>query len=294
MSSKGSLACVGVGMMLGAHLGPRSRACIEQADVVFALVSDPIVELWVQELRPDMRSLQSYYGDGSAGGKSRSDSYREMVEAMLAEVRVGCRVCGVFYGHPGVFAVVPHRAIAKARDEGYAAVMEPGVSAEDCLYADLGIDPGTYGCQHFEAGQFLCYQRRVDPSAFLVLWQVGIVGDRSTRRFATGRAHRELLCEALQDAGYPPSHEVVAYEAATLPIGGPRIERLPLSALGSVDLRLQTTLVVPPARAMRPNRKMLERLEALDREAGVQALGKQERDARPDWPHAGSRAVVSS
>lgn len=294
MFSKGSLACVGVGMMLGAHLSPRSRACIEQADVVFALVSDPIVELWVQELRPDMRSLQSYYGDGSAGGKPRRDSYREMVEAMLAEVRVGRRVCGVFYGHPGVFAVVPHRAIAGARDEGYAAVMEPGISAEDCLYADLGIDPGTFGCQHFEAGQFLCYQRRVDPSACLVLWQVGIVGDRSTRRFATGRAHRELLREALQDAGYPPSHEVIAYEAATLPISEPRIERLPLSVLGSVDLRLQTTLVVPPVRAMQPNRRMLERLEALDREADVQALGEQEQDVRPDWPHAGSKAVVSS
>lgn len=293
MTSKGSLACVGVGMMLGAHLAPRSRACIEQADAVFALVSDPIVELWLQELRPDLRSLQSYYGDGSAAGKPRRDSYREMVEAMLAEVRLGRRVCGVFYGHPGVFAVVPHRAVAQAREEGYAAVMEPGISAEDCLYADLGIDPGTFGCQHFEAGQFLCYQRRADLSAYLVLWQAGIVGDRSTRRFATDRAYRGLLREALQDAGYPPSHEVIAYEAATLPIGEPRVERSLLSALGDIDLRLQTTLVLPPARAMKANRRMLERLEALDREADAHEHGG-ERDARPDWPRAGSRAVVSS
>ena len=45
---KGSLACVGLGMMLGAHLGPRARSHIEQADVVFVVASDPIVELWVQ------------------------------------------------------------------------------------------------------------------------------------------------------------------------------------------------------------------------------------------------------
>ena len=39
----GSLACVGVGMTLGAHIGPRARAHIEQADVVFVAVSHPLV-----------------------------------------------------------------------------------------------------------------------------------------------------------------------------------------------------------------------------------------------------------
>ena len=106
MTQQGSLVCVGLGMMLGAHLSPRSRSHIEQADVVFALVSDPLVELWVQGLHGDVRSLQPYYAEG----KDRHRTYREMIEAMLAEVRAGRSVCGVFYGHPGVFAQVPHRA----------------------------------------------------------------------------------------------------------------------------------------------------------------------------------------
>ena len=154
MSNPGTLACVGLGMMLGAHLSPRSRSHIEQADVVFVLVSDPLVELWVQDMRPDTRSLQPYYWEG----QSRLTSYNEMVEAMLVEVRAGRRVCGVFYGHPGVFALVPHKAIAGARAEGFDAHMEPGISAEDCLYADLGIDPGTFGCQHYEASQLMFYR----------------------------------------------------------------------------------------------------------------------------------------
>jgi len=29
--------------------------------------------------------------------------------------------------------------------------MLPGISAEDCLFADIGVDPGIYGCQSFEA-----------------------------------------------------------------------------------------------------------------------------------------------
>lgn len=61
------------------------------------------------------------------------------------------------------------------------------------------------------------YRRTIDPSAWLVLWQVGIAGDRSLARKATGPAHRRLLVELLGQI-YPPSHEVIAYEAATLPI----------------------------------------------------------------------------
>ena len=257
---QGSLACVGLGMMLGSHLSPRSRSHIEQADVVFALVSDPLVELWVQEMRPETRSLQPYYIEG----RPRTQGYREMVDAMLVEVRAGHRVCGVFYGHPGVFAQVPHHAIKAARAEGFDAVMEPGISAEDCLYADLGIDPGTYGCQHYEASQYMFYQRRIDPSAYLVLWQVGMAGDRSLARFSTGPAYRRLLVELLgQD--YPPDHPVIAYEAATLPIAAPRMEEMRLSDLVEADLRLQTTLVFPPARPMQRNQIVLDRLAALDR-----------------------------
>ena len=269
MAGSGSLACVGLGMMLGAHLSPRSRSHIERADVVFALVSDPLVELWLGEMRRDARSLQPYYGDGSAAGKPRIDSYREMVEAILVEVRAGNRVCAVFYGHPGVFALVPHRAIEHARAEGFDAVMEPGISAEDCLYADLGIDPGAFGCQHFEASQFMFYRRCIDTSAMLVLWQVGIAGDRTLRRFSTGASHRKLLVELLAEH-YPRDHQVIAYEAATLPISEPRMEAMALSDLVSAELRLQTTLVVPPARTMERNDAMLARIAAMEESPTVE------------------------
>src|SRR3546814_933516 len=260
-AGNGSLSCVGMGMMLGAHIGPRARATIEQADVVFGAVSDPIVELWLQQMHPDVRSLQPCYAEG----KSRHDTYREMVAAMLAEVRAGRRVCGAFYGHPGVFARVPHKAIAQARAEGFEAHMEAGVSAEDCLYADLGIDPGEVGCQHYEASQFMFYRRRIDPSAYLVLWQVGVAGDRSVRRSSTGRAHRRLLVERLAE-DYPADHVVTLYEAATLPIMAPRMERMPMSKLVDADLQLQTTLVLPPARELQRDDAMMERIRRLDRE----------------------------
>jgi len=257
-SVRGTLACVGLGMTLGSHLTPLARSHIESADVVFVGVSDGVVEQWVQRMHRDVRSLQSLYADD----KPRKDTYREMVETMLGEVRAGRRVCGVFYGHPGVFAQAPHEAIARARDEGFIAHMEPGVSSEDCLYADLGVDPGRFGCQHFEATQFMLNRRMVDTSAWLVLWQVGIAGDLSGGRFETDTRRLELLVEVLC-RHYPGEHEVVVYRAATLPFQKPRIERLPLSALTDAALGMSDTLAVPPARALEPDPAMRERLAAL-------------------------------
>src|SRR3546814_2806138 len=108
------------------------------------------------------------------------------------------------------------------------------------------------------------YRRRIDPSAYLVLWQVGVAGDRSVRRSSTGRAHRRLLVERLAE-DYPADHVVTLSEAATLPIMAPRMERMPMSKLGDDDLQLTTTLVLPPARELRRDDARMERIRRLDK-----------------------------
>lgn len=262
-TARGSLACVGMGMTLGSHLTPLARDHIEQADVVFAALSDHVVELWLQRMNPDVRSLQPYYAEG----KSRLKTYKEWVDLIMAEVRAGKRVCAVFYGHPGIFAWSTHKAIEVARAEGFQAYMEPGISAEDCLYADLGIDPGRYGCQHFEAGQLLFYQHRINPAAYLVLWQVSLVGDGSLTRFQTGPAYRQLLVDRLS-RDYPLDHEIIIYHGATLPIEKPRIQRMALRDLPGITLTSGETVVLPPAIPLTPDLAMRERLAALDKATG--------------------------
>jgi uncharacterized protein YabN with tetrapyrrole methylase and pyrophosphatase domain len=259
MDRPGSLVCVGLGMTLGSHITPLSRSYIEKSDVVFVGASDGIIELWVQQMHPDVRSLQPYYREG----KSRMQTYREMVDAMLTEVRAGKNVCGAFYGHPGVFAWPPHKAIEIARSEGYAAHMEPGVSAEDCLYADLGIDPGKFGCQHYEASQIMFYRRRIDPSAYLILWQVGVAGDQSLARFQTGSAYRQVLVDVLA-RDYDLDHEIIIYTAATLPTQGPKFERVRLNQLPHSSIDIHATVVIPPARELAPDLEIRARLTALE------------------------------
>ncbi len=256
----GSIACVGLGMTLGSHLTPLARSYIEQADVIFAALSDGIVEMWLEQMHPDVRSLQPYYGEGD---KSRAITYREWVEVMMAEVRAGRNVCAVFYGHPGIFAWSPHEVIKVARAEGFRAHMEPGISAEDCLYADLGIDPGRVGCQHYEASQLLFCETRINPAAYLVLWQVGLVGDRSLKRFSTGPEYRQVLVDVLEK-DYPLDHELIIYRGATLPIQQPRVRRVALRDLPATDVTAEETVILPPSSALRPNQAVRERLAALD------------------------------
>jgi precorrin-3B methylase len=258
-TSAGSLVCVGLGMTLGSHLTPLSRSYIENADVVFSGTSNGVVEQWLMTMNKDVRSLQGYYREG----KSRLETYKEMVDAMLADVRLGRAVCGAFYGHPGVFAWPTHKAIELARGEGYRAHMEPGISAEDCLYADLGIDPGKYGCQHYEASQLMLYRRCLDTSAYLVLWQIGVAGDRTLAKFSTGSEYRQVLVDVLARS-YPLTHEVVIYEAATLPVSQPRAERIRLEDLPAARVDMHATLVIPPCSTLEPRFETRERLASLD------------------------------
>jgi len=255
----GSLVCVGLGMAMGAHITPISRSYIEHADVVFSLVSNGVVELWVKEMNSNSISLQQFY----TKKESRNVSYKNMVNAMVEQVLAGKKVVGAFYGHPGVFAKVPHEAIKVVRELGFESHMEPGISAEDCLFADLNIDPGKVGCQQFEASQFMFYQRVIDPSAYLILWQVGIAGDKSLKRRTTGQEHKKLLVELLCET-YPNEHEVTLYEAKVLPTDKTRNEKVALQFLAECELSGATTLVIPPCKKLMKNQDLLDKLSLLE------------------------------
>ena len=100
---------------------------------------------------------------------------------MLKAVRDGDNVVCIFYGHPGVCAFPSHRALTIARQEGYMAKMLPGISAEDCMFADIGFDPLRYGCMTSEASELLLRNRPLDPSVYNIIWQVGTIGVSTTQ-----------------------------------------------------------------------------------------------------------------
>jgi hypothetical protein len=255
---KGELVLVGTGIQYGRHITQRAISEIKHADVVFCL-ADSLAMSLLAEVRPDMISLAGFYGDG----KDRRQTYREMDAAIMTEVRAGRKVCAVFYGHPGVFADVPHVTVRKARSEGHQARMEPGISADACLYADLGIDPGKRGTYSFEATHFLIYDRQIDPCGLLILWQVALCGDLGCSRFDAVPERLELLVEKLK-RWYPPETEVILYEACQLPIETFRADRMRLDELPGASYQEYTTLVIPPARELADDVETLAAVQALN------------------------------
>lgn len=243
----GSLTVVGTGLMVAGQMTQESLSHVEIAEKLFFLAPEIVTATWLESLNPTAESLFDSYAEG----KPRSQTYLDMVERILAPVREGKRVVAAFYGHPGVFATPSHASVKRAREEGYPAKMLPGVSAEDCLFADLGIDPGTTGCQSFEATDFLIRHRTFDPTALLVLWQIGAIGVRDYKdtplwsRLGLGVLTAEL------EKTYGPDHEVVVYESAVLPVAEPKMLRIALRELPLAPVTTRSTLAVP-ATATRP------------------------------------------
>ncbi len=221
---------------------------------MLALVADPVTEELVRDVNPSTRSLHGLY----AAGRDRRATYEAMTEEILAEVRAGNRVCAAFYGHPGIFVEPSHRAVERARAEGFEARLLPAVSAEDCLFAELGVDPADDGCLSYEATDFVARRRDVVPTAGLVLWQIGTVGNSaaSTEAEVPGLG---LLVERLLEH-YPPEHNVVVYEASPYRAFRSLVQRVELGTLAPEHVTPMATLYVPPLTQATADPVVVERL----------------------------------
>ena len=253
---KGSLVVVGTGIRTVGQMTTEAIAWLKLSDKVLYVVNDPIAVETIKLLNPSgAESLSVFYAEG----KNRQISYNEMVERILECVRSGLRTCVAAYGHPGVFAYPTHEAIRLARIEGYSAKMLPGISAEDCLFADLGIDPSKTGCQSYEATDFLKSRRRIDPTSLVILWQIGVIGNITYEAKGYDLSALHILVERLYEF-YSPDHHVFVYEAAIYFGGEPMIKRMPLRALADSEFPTMATLCIPPGQATTPDIEMYSRL----------------------------------
>lgn len=250
--ARGSLTVVGTGIAAGAHLTAETRAALEAADEVLYLVTEPLAATVLEGLNSHSRSLLDFYREGVP----RGEIYQAMADEIVATVRSGKRVCVAFYGHPAVFVRPAHEAVRLARAEGFPARILPAVSALDCLFADVGIDPADDGLLSFEATEFLLYGKRPDVSAGLVLWQLHLIGQE---RWGSPGQGLGVLADYLR-RWYPAEHETIVYEASPFPIAAATIDRVPLGKLGKHVPAPQSSLYVPPAEEPTVDRELAARL----------------------------------
>ena len=257
---RGALMVVGTGIRTTGQMTTEAVAWIKRADTVFYLVGDPIAEGAIRSLNPTgAQSLADTY----IPEKDRTDAYGGMVDRILARLRAGELTCAAFYGHPGVFVSPAHEAIRRARAEGFEARMLPGISAEDFLFADLGVDPGIHGCQTFEATDFVLNRRSVDTSSAVVLWQIGVFGFATHKQGGYALPAMPLLIEKLEGI-YGPPHAMYLYEAAVLPGCESVIRQIVAADLMTTPLSAAYTLYIPPARVADPDMDAYNRMVALN------------------------------
>ncbi len=254
----GSLVLVGTGYRFAGQVTLEALACLQKADKLFYL-SSAVTANWLASVNPTAESLEDCYTDG----KDRQLIYQEMVERILIPVRKGLNVCAAFYGHPGVLVDSGHEAIRRARREGYPARMFPGVSAQDCLIADLGFDP-LDGCQSYEATDFITRRRRFDKSAALILWQIAAIGIEtySASQGNWSPQGLKLLTDILLRS-YPAGHRVIVYEAVEYPMCAPVIQRIALKRLPHARVTPESTLFIPPAEKPGIDTRTLRQLQRL-------------------------------
>ncbi len=239
----GTLTVVGTGIMFPSQMTFQAADAIRAADVTLFNVGNHALAVdWIRDNAKLAVDLYDYYDHG----KSRQHTYEQMVEAILDELRAGKNVVAAFYGHPGVFVGPGFDAIKQARKEDFEAYMLPGVSAVDCMFADLEFDPAPYGCTMVEASDYVLMERDYDSRMPLIVWQAGVVGDISfnAKGHATSESEDMLKRRLLRD--YPKDHPIITYVAATLPGMQSKTRNATIGTLEDLRLNASSTCLVPP------------------------------------------------
>jgi len=239
-----------------AHITAEAQAAIICAERVFFLVTHPLAEAWMRELNPRAESLARFYQPQ----RERALVYRDITDHVLAAVRTGSKVCVAFYGHPRVCVTPTQDMVRQAREEGYMATVLPGISAEDCLFADIGLDPGAQGCQSYEASDFVLRPRQFDPSTLLVLWQVGLIGYFGVVNATIDPSRGLTVLKMILRKSYPGDHLIMLYEAAMMPTSDPIINKVVLDELEQASVTSYSTLYVPPVALPAIDAEMLYQL----------------------------------
>ncbi len=258
----GSLIVVNMGIMAVSHVTIEGQRWIEQSDKVLYFGADPVAERWIGTRNATPVSLKGL-GDPN---KSTLQIGNELVEQTLDYVRAGHSVCAAYHADSAASRYAAHELIRRCRAEGYLAAMLSGVSPEDCLIADLGLDLTYTGCQIFDCCDFLERRRQPDTSAGLILSLPRLVADTN------GGANSDPICcdpalVAVLRAAYGPAHGVILHGPAQYAVCNPVIRHCRVGQLARAEVAGVSSLYVPPKRAAAPQpdalRPMVAGLDAL-------------------------------
>jgi len=238
--SQKRLSLVGTGIKTISHLTKESEAHIKQADIVLSLVNEPVMMEWIEKYSKKNINLDKVY----FGHQKRREAYSEITDYIINKLSEHDFICIVFYGHPTVFSSPGLDAIKRAEKLGVNTSVLSAISAEDCLFSDLKINPGDCGCFSVEATDLILFNRRFDSNSHLIIWQVGMIGN-----YGHEKPVNTELVDILRDhllLFYPENHPVYLYEASLYPGMESNITKADVGQLSEQKYTTITSLYIPP------------------------------------------------
>lgn len=249
------IALIGSGIKTISHLTTEAKTYIEHADCVLYLINEPIFESWLIKHSKKCMSLEKYY----FLHEKRSDSYKKIIAKIISLSKKYDFISVVLYGHPVVFSSLGIDTIKKAQKQNIETVILPGISTEDCLFADLEIDPSQNGCFSVEATNFIIFDDVINVFSDLIIWQVGIIGNIGSVFNKNSKDGLALIQKKLLQT-YSPEHEIILYEASLYPGVQSKIVKFPLQYLMEQDMSSLSTLYVPAKKRKTINRNLFSKL----------------------------------
>jgi uncharacterized protein YabN with tetrapyrrole methylase and pyrophosphatase domain len=231
------LIVVGSGIKSISHLTEETKRVIQSADKVLYLINEDNLKQWIQREAKNSESLDSIY----FSSEKRIEAYQAITNHIIEEYMKVSILCVVFYGHPTVFADSALNAVKQIKKDGGETIILPAVSALDCLFSDLEIDPGDQGCFSIEATELVLFERYIDVHAHLILWQVANFGRTDGKKTNNLSILKDYLISY-----YPADYSICLYEAPSLPTCAPRIEWIQLCNLELSVISSITTVYIPP------------------------------------------------
>lgn len=228
MNSTHILALVGTGIKTVAHLTLEAKSLISEADKLLYLLNEPLTQKYVANLtKGESENLDSIYFSFD----KRADAYNEITKTILRSIKSHENVCVAIYGHPCVYAESGLAAIREAEKYSHIkTIVSPGISSQDCMFADLRFDPAINGCLTLDASSFVFSNKKIDPSYDVVLFQIGMIGNEGLPTSVNHKKSMIKLQEKLIII-YGANKTLILYEASLYPNVPPKIKPIKISEL---------------------------------------------------------------
>ena len=246
------LIVVGSGIKSVSHISKETQRIIQDVDKVLYLVSEPLMKAWIEQKSTSAESLEPIYYNF----EKRVDAYHAISNYIVEQHLKIKLLCVIFYGHPTVFADSALNAVQRINNMDGDAIILPAISAMDCLFSDLKLDPGKSGCFSIEATELLIFERHIDNNSHFLIWQAANLGAHDGLQ----TTKIGVLCDYLLEY-YPSKHPVCIYEASQLPTIKHRADWIKLDELSNADITPISTLYFPPIQNKILSQKYLKLLE---------------------------------